>query len=726
MASARSTKSLRASLFTPTSNLAGDPRPSVFRGENLVLRGTVDAPYFEAFPGNLDLNETFDLTGFALSGLITYVAGSTTVTGSGTSFKTELHIGQLILTEIGANEVFCVTEIVSDTTFICAKAPSTSDVDMVAYRLPQLSEMDKKRVAMLSGNAIKLPKGHIIAVGSGDVYVNGSVLPGTSLVAAPQAKAAIYRPTTNDYDVRALGFASAPPKPEVTIITGGTKRQTFGKFSFMVAYWTGTPEGTDGYSNPCEVIKQTPASVDIEITAVNQKFQFDFTPSLVGMPANAKGFVIYGSLAGKKTLAVVSGGGTTTTSSTNQGNFENGPWYRIAKVLTTDLAAGDLYTFDYLDSDIYEEVTGDNYAPPNAEFVCRVEGKPMYLSCYGKATTSAPLGSNPGPMAFLSKFGNPDGVPPAWSASVGGDIIGWFEGVGRWFLMTANSLEFIVPTGLPPDSDLQIISRPYWRTGSANRYSVILVDDTLVGFSRGKIYKSVGNGDETVKKYDFGQYVEDIVRTWTAGHVYVAQDKQQICFIHTASHKNSAGYWCSRVLPYSIALDAFLPEIVLSSSDNDMIVSGVATVDENMEFIAGGRTKAGTLEARTYRFGAGTAPASMPYYLAWQPTDDGMENASKQIHSLRLTGKFKSPVIQIHGARPGQDIDINDIQNGTNALATKTFASTSEITRYLQEDIRVKNLGIYTVRLAGTWDGAGIADRLDELVVEVSTHGRER
>jgi hypothetical protein len=733
------TKTLTASLFRPTSSLTGGEAPSIFRGENLVLRGASGGiPYFEVFGGNKDLAENYNLNAaaFKLTGTIDYTAGNQVVTGTGTAFISELHIGQMILS---GTEVFVVQEITDNTHFVSFRAPSGSAAAQVGRRLPQLFQINGKRGVMLTGNAIQFEKGHIIAVGSGELHINGATLPGSSLTATNKPKIALYRATTADYEIRALGFANTPPKPVVNAVAGGTKKMADGKNSFMIAYWSALPDGTDGYSNPCEVVKLDGAAAPLAISTADGKtrYEFDFTTSLVGMPSNATGFVVFGSLSGKKSVST--SGGTATTTSPNETNYENGSWFRTHKIKVSDLVANKAF-IEYLDSDVFEEVTGNNDAPPACEFVAKIEGKPMYISCYGRSRVGGDAeGSNPGQACVVSKYGNPDGAPTEWAASISHDIIGWFEGVGRWFLMTASTLDFIVSTGLLGQSfsgtqqlELPIISRPYWKTGASNRYSVILVDDTLYGFSGNKLFKSVGNGDENVQKYEFGSPVEDITRLWNGGFVLTAHDAKNnnVCFIYSAAYKNAQGYWVSLILPYSLFRDAWLPLIVLSSPTRDMIVSGAANINERMEFLAGGRVSGGTFQTSTFRFDETDTVnplTSMPYYLLWQPSDDGEESKSKQIHSIRPVGKFTSMKIQIHGARPGEPLIVANMEAGANSISGDiAFPDTDEITRGLVGKMAYKNLAMYAIRLSGNWDGAGMKDRIDEIAVEVSTHGRAR
>jgi hypothetical protein len=731
---ATETKSLRAAMFKPTTSLSGNEPPSVFRGMNLVLRGAASGnPYFEVFPGNKDLNENFDLTLFAITGTIAFDAGDVVVRGAGSLFKTELHLRQHIL--IGT-QVLQVESITSDTRFVCSRAPDTSESSLTGYRLPQIFEVDGKRGVMATGSAIKVGKGHYIVVGSGTFYMNGMPLPGMSLTASNRAKAAIYRPTTDDYIVEDLGFDDSPPVPTVEVVAGGTKGMVDGnKASFVFSYWTGSPEGTDGYSNPSDVVKLDNAGNPIAIAGTNNQFEFDFTTSLVGLPSNAKGFIAWCSQQGKEVQTI--SGATVSVTSPNEGNYNNGPWFKyIHPIALSDLDGANKFKFDYLDKELYSEVTDDNFRPPAAEYVCKIEGKPAYVSCFGPRTATDDDGTSPGNAVVISKEENPDGVPFEWAAYTSSTIIGWFEGVGRWFIMTAEMLWFLVSTGLygqnsqgGAEVQLPIISRPYWKTGASNRYSIILVDDTLFGRSGGRFFKSVGSGDENVKKYDFGSVMDDITRDIVDGYVIAGNDplNTQIAFIHSAAYKNSSGYWVSEIFPYSLFNDAWLPKIVLTSTTRDMIVSGAATVNEKLEFLCGGRVSGGTYQMRTYRYGAGDDTLTeMDYYLIWQISDDGAENMSKRIHSIRPQGLFHNVSVQVHGAKPGGEISVEDMENGTNAIASVTFGDVDEVTRYLERKVKISNLSNYTLRLAGRWEGTQPKDRLEELVVEISTHGRER
>jgi len=110
-------------------------------------------------------------------------------------------------------------------------------------------------------------------------------------------------------------------------------------------------------------------------------------------------------------------------------------------------------------------------------------------------------------------------------------------------------------------------------------------------------------------------------------------------------------------------------------------------------------------------------------WIAWQFMDQGAENRNKKIDAIRITAKGKSISVQIHAASPGQEISRDDLEAGINARATVAFDDSTEVTRYEQEPVKIKNLSIWTARYETTWDGVGERDRLDELIIIGDTHG---
>jgi len=180
----------------------------VIRGKNLFIRGRGGYSYAECYGGSLDLSE--NITSVAITGTVDFSPASKTITatgGAGTNFVTELHIGQRL--ETLAGEVIVVSAITSDISFTANSLPLTTEAGVALHRLHILFEMDKKRGTLLTGNAMEFDRGHILAVGSGVLRVNGTALT-NSLTATTTPQMAVYQEATDNYVIQTLGFPVLP------------------------------------------------------------------------------------------------------------------------------------------------------------------------------------------------------------------------------------------------------------------------------------------------------------------------------------------------------------------------------------------------------------------------------------------------------------------------------------------------------------------------------------
>jgi hypothetical protein len=192
--------------YQPTANRANNDNSgqSLFRATNMFIRGRGGNQYAEVYGGSLDLGE--DLIPSPLTGIITLSTATRNVVGTGTNFTAELHLGQRIFTPAG--QLVVVSEIVDDELFIAHSLPTASG-STTGFRMHVLFEVDKKRGTMLTGNALEFDRGTIMAVGSGELRLNGQPL-NDPLTASKQVQIAIYDETTGDYIVQELGFEGEP------------------------------------------------------------------------------------------------------------------------------------------------------------------------------------------------------------------------------------------------------------------------------------------------------------------------------------------------------------------------------------------------------------------------------------------------------------------------------------------------------------------------------------
>lgn len=191
--------------FVPTASRSGNGRNTIFRAVNGFIRGKGGNTYFECYGGSLDLNE--EISADAITGTISFSPASKTISGVGTSFVNELHLGQKLITILG--ELIVVSSITDADTFIADELPLSTGSGVAAHRMPVLYEIDNARGTSLSGNVLQFDMGTLLGVGSGTFRRNGAAI-SSSLTLSKQAKIAIYDAATNTYLIQTLGFQSAP------------------------------------------------------------------------------------------------------------------------------------------------------------------------------------------------------------------------------------------------------------------------------------------------------------------------------------------------------------------------------------------------------------------------------------------------------------------------------------------------------------------------------------
>lgn len=695
---------LTAQPYRPSAPLTGS-ETVLYRASNLVLRGNPQNLYLEAYSGSLNLSEP--IPSVAITGTVSFSPSSLTVTGTGTSFLDELHIGQMLLAD---TEVLVVRKLVSQTSFINDRLPITTETNVAASRLPILFPLNTDRGAMLRGNAIHFDKGTIVAVGSGILYKNGAVLPGDSLTATRRAQVALYDSSTSTYDVQPLGFDDVPAiaNSAITVIgSGGTKNMPAGYYSFMLAYYS---DVTSGYGNPTDVLLSG-GTAGYQVSAANSTFQLD--KGADSPPLKATGYIIYAT--------AFSG-----SSAISQVNSIEGPWYELKRVPFSDFTA-NLYTFDYIDSDLSTTfATQDNDTPPDAEFVESLAGFINLVSTNGQGVNTAgrEADTSPGPMVSPQGASNPDAFPATNRVPTekGETIIGVVAAAGRLFPMTANTLQATTPTGLPT---APFTLRPFWKRGFVNPYNLTFFDDTLYGYSGNQMFRSIATGDTANEGYEFATDVEQQMAEASGGYVLLAVDpkNQQICVFLSAIRQNDAGYWVTEVYPFSPS-QGWQPMITLSDDTRDMIVSGVCSAGSSLYFIAGGRRQGDTNRFDTWEWDAGEDPVD--YFASWAYQDFGVELQPKVISRLRPKGKFTDATVSIFGVTPDTEIDVDDLVTGDNSILDVSLDDSTTVKQYEASKVRAKNLLMATARVAGTstYDGTeGSKDQFHELVLSIEVAG---
>lgn len=689
--------------YFPTAPRSGSAGEAVFRFSNLFKRGIGSLAYWEVSAGPLDLSETIATS--ALTGTAATTAGSTTITGTGTAFNTELHPGQffLIVDAVGSQSFLCVVErVVSATSVVVSRAPSASVSGKTGYRLPVIQALDTQRATMLRGSISRNDRGTIFSAGDGTLRINGSALAGSSLTLARAPKVSIFNSGTGNYANYTLGMPT-PTGQTVANVAGGTKGMEAASYSFLV---TAERAEYPGHGNP------------------NMAERLDVT-----LAAGERPEITFGSMDAASGQSAWGIWGTTFLASLGADkNYLNGPWFRVnagsgadGQVLAADLTAGKL-AFEYLDAEIESNrlITFDNDTPPSAEFVALFNGVPVWISTNGPGDTS------PGPFISPAKPSNIEAAPAGLSypTSPPEVILGCVSALGRLYLLTTNHLQIAQGTS---DDRVPVIVRPFWKSGFKGPYQLVFVNGVLYGNTTAGPSRSVADGDEQSAEKDWAAAIAEFSVSWVSGHVLVAHDplNDAVCFFHSAYSLNASGFWTTRVWAYGLSEQEWVADVLLSSTTRDYIVSGVATVGDYLEFLMGGRKADNSVEVKTYRFEAGAGPTA--FYIAPAFTDSGEELRPKRLGPyFRVTGKITAGELKVYGAGPTQAVPVSDLEAGSNALATLTLSNGSNVTEGAALKANVKNVRQWTVRLSGTWDGVGVRDRLEEIVVEHSVEGARR
>jgi len=695
---------MRSGPFVPTLPRTGDDFPVIWRKSNMVTRGREGKFYEENFSGLGDLNEPLNLV--ALTGTLEFTAGSTTVTGAGTAFFDECHLGQFIVAIKDDNSwLLVVRRIDADDSMVVWKAPGDTVSGVTGFRASSIWAVNDQRGTGLTGDALKLDRGSYVSAGSGEFQVNGAPLQGSSLTMTRAPQISLFDAATGNYTNFTLGM-DTPTAPTATAVGGGSKMQA-GNYSVVI---TPARKETGGYNNPSERADVTIATNDvIRIT-----------------------FPAMDTTNGQNAWKV-----WVTTYADNLGadlNYLNGPWHYLVMVDDTQVSpAGGDFDFQWYDAEVEnnEIVSFNNDPPTDAEFVASMNAVLIYISCQGQGNPSHPTATSPGPFIVPSKPNNIEAAPLdlAFSSSPPETIIGVVTAQGRLYLLTYNHLQIAQST---PSDAVPIIIRPFWKDGFANRYQLVFVNGTLYGFPVAGPSRSVGDGDEIVAERDWAEDVAEIILGdrsignpgWNPGQVLVGYDpfNDGVVFFHSGDSLNDAGFWRTRWLMFGISQNAWISHGYLSSDTKDSIVSGVATVGDRLDLIIGGRTGTDAGSSTTERFDAGEGT---PWFITPPVVSSGLRDDI--IKAVRVQGKLTAAHFMVYKWGPNEVIDVDAIDAGTgSATGAMALADTTGVALSKRYQINVKNAMEHTIRVDGDCTDTGRLDRVDLIEYERAQMGARR
>lgn len=760
-------KSIRPSRYCPTQPKSGSlsDGSTIYRMENTIIRGRGMLAYLECYGGSLSLSETIATSN--LTGTLAVTIGSAVVTGTATAFTTELNPGQFV---IAVNTVthesywLAVKTITSDTSFTAWRAVTSTRSGMTGQRTPVMFSVDQQRGTQIWGNTVRNDKGTLLSTGQGTFRLNGTAL-SASLVVTRAPQISLFNSGAGTYTNFTLGMttSAAPTLAAVASISISSATNanpvvfTTATNHYLTTGQRITISGATGSWVPVNgsflvtIASATTFSIPVDSTGFGALTGTLIINGSLGMQAGTYSIVItpertqtlgYNNPSVKATVTIVANSFITITfpaMDTTNGqnawgvwvtrfadtlgadlNYLEGPWYRLDQYVGS--TAGFSLNIEWLDAMVERQdlVTFDNDPPPGSNFVAILNNGPVWISCQG------PNGSSPGPFIFPAKPGNIEAAPAviAFSTSPPETIVGARSASGRVYLLTTNHLEIALGT---PQTDIPVVIRPFWTVGFTRPEQLVFVNDTLYGHSVQGPARSSSDGVPGSQEFEFAVDVSEITDAWVAGHALVEYDpvSNAVCYFHAANTLNSSGFWTTRILCYGLRQDAWIGDITLSSTTQDMIVSSCAMIQNRLQFICGGRLSNDTVSFGTYQFDTAAA-ASVSWYAAGPFEDWDSELRAHVVKRVRVTAKTTSGSIGVFGAQPTESIPVTSLEAGNSSSLTGAVAITnaSTVTQSQQFVVNCPNLAQSTVRVQGQYNGTdAVKDQLHEIVIQAASEG---
>lgn len=677
---------LAANIYVPTSPKTGLSGKTMLRLKNLILTGQSPDVYLQAYRGSLDMGET--IATLALTGTLDGTLGTKSIVGTGTAFTTELRSGQRFWL---GDEPLMVDKVIDDSNITVYTALSADAVAATGYRLPVLYDIDRQRGTQIQGNALQLDRGSILAAGWGTVRINGDVLAGTSMSLTGTPKIAVFDSLTNTYAVYDIGFDTPTVAPTLTEELGtGTKGMQPGEYSLRLVPSSSI---TAGYSNPGP-------RANVTLTAANSRIKVDVAAVSMDTSAGQDSWDVYATQ-----LGVV--------------QVNQGPWNFVRTVTSAEIV-GNIFYIEYLNGEIARqgELEFDNDPPPDAGFVSTLQGYPQWISCYGK------WGASPGPSLVPAVPQNIEGAPAIWNvtSSPPEDILGCVTSLARLYLLCAKTLQqgVYAPSGDPLVPPTQI--RAYWGMGFGNPYQVIFVLGLLIGYSTAGPTRSTADAERSDDQF-IGANVVEITKDTLQSNWMLAHDPDPnvnaVCFFYPAFDQNADGWWTTRVLIWGLNQLAWIGDVTIEQTDRDMVVTGVATVDNQLYFLAGGKGDGfGGVQIDTWAWNE-IAGDEVDYFAAWELQSMGVLNQNKSIQAMRASGKFTSGAFQLYGFDSNEEVDLTNLELGINPQVEINLGTSTGTETTFRIPFNAPNNFMVSPRLSGTYNGSDEdVDRINGLTFE--------
>lgn len=739
--------------FVSTQPLDGRVQNSIYRGVNMIVKKAGDQLYAEMWGGVENISETAGFT--TLTGTWDVTSGNATIVGTGTTATTELIFGQWIVIDA---RLYQVRAINSNTSVVVSPTPSATVSGATGLIPHTLQDVDMLRGTFARGSIERLPQGHLVSAGQGVARLNGQTL-SSSLTLSNQIQLSKYDSAAGTYTNYLLGM-TATGNVTLTAVSGGTKNMQAADYSIRVCP---ARIATNGYNNPLE-------KVVVALTA-NQRVEVDFSSATSDSSHGQDAWAVFGSLYNASAQAAQQGPWYLLSRGKDPQDL-----LRINPRGTVDITSGSpavagtgtFFLDDYVAGDTVE-IDGNNYVvssiasntsltlttnasttasgvttqiikavyewlnaevqrgtllefnntpPPRASFVGSLGGVPIAVSCRGPAPIGLEGDYNPGPTIQPSKPNNIEAFPAESRTSVSPPetIIGLVDSQARLFLMTENRLHFA--SFVSNDAKQPIVTRPYWKSGFRNPYSLVFINGYLYGFTNRGPTRSIADGDEGSEEFAFADRVSETFQPWIPERVLVAYDakNEAIVFFHNNDQVNGAGKQAVVAMMFMLRSQVWSTPIVIDDSTSDVIVSGASVISGALYVNLLKRDGGGTYTCVTYRWDSGTN--SIGWYLGTEYGDNGQYPSDSCITGFRLTGLVRNGTAGIHGVRSDGE-NFGDIETGNSGSASGsiTLPNATSVKVYPWTKLNVKALQQMAVRIDGNYT-TGTRHRVDKIEIE--------
>lgn len=640
-----------------------------------------DEPYWENMLSPRDRSETATQT--TLTGTVATTNGSNTITGTGTAFTTELLPGDFVVI---SRKIVRVRRVDTATSFEGSVTWATNASGLTATMPRKIRVVEDRRYTFLRGSLLKLPSGHLLGVGGGEVLREGSSLSGGGFTLSKSPRIAIF--DGSNYTQYNLSGMTVPAASAFSVasVSGGTKNMTAQAYTILIApqRYATTTDGTKislGFGNPTDPISAT-------VSSSGDKLEITFPAMDTANGQNAWRIYVCRS-----------------------SSVEQGPWFYLQIVTSTDLGgtgSGTTYAIEWLDGEVEvgELASFDNDPAPDAGFITlTLNGQPTLYSCNGAG------GTTPGPFIRPGKANNLESYPVDWKVAMPEDILGVVSGIGRDYVMTARGAYIATVSG---NRNSPVAVRPFWQSGFYHSDALIFVQDQLFGWTRSGPRRSADDGaDGSEQRFEFAEDMRAIIQDWNYEHVFVAHDpkNEAVLFFHPSPAVNANNDIETDCLAYLLRKQQWSTLLKLTVSGSDIIVSGASGGNSSLDFIA---------NQKTFEFDSGAAAVS--WYLASHFINQGSDGVMKSLDGYTVTAQTTSGSIGVFGY--ASDEDAPDVTQANSASLTGSISMDNSTTcrRHQYEPLGLNELAAFAFKIAGTYSGSGNRNRVDDFTIQGAVH----